>query len=364
MSRQAVSLRDIEQLMQRRQPKAPSPTNAAPRGISLRGLAQVIIGVGALALVIARSDLHSLLEAIRSTRVAYLPLAVLASFAVTWLMASRWRAILAVRGQRFKTYRLFAVYLIGIFFMNFIPGGGVSGDVARLIYVDREVRDKAFVLSTLVYERMVGGFIILLLGLVASVASHSYAQTNRVVLSEIVLAVAFAAAAMLMSERVSSRLARVCRALGGRFKLERFGQAAARTLEAISELRHHRRMVISTLALSVLVRAVWSLGCYIVALALGLPLSFATVFAFMSLVDLVRMLPVSIGGIGVREWLLVALFAGVGLSREQALAFALLAFAPIYCNAIAGGIIYISMARLKQPERPIAELDLKGSEAG
>ena len=52
------------------------------------------------------------------------------------------------------------------------------------------------------------------------------------------------------------------------------------------------------------------------------------------------------------------------LSREQALAFALLAFAPIYCNALAGGIIYISMARLKQPERPIAELDLKSSQVG
>ncbi|HJQ26226.1 MAG TPA: lysylphosphatidylglycerol synthase transmembrane domain-containing protein [Blastocatellia bacterium] len=349
--------------MQRRPQDQPT-TNAAPRGINLRGLAQLIVGVGALALVIARSDLHSLLEAIRSTRVGFLPLAVMASFAVTWLMALRWRAILAVRGHRFKTYRLFAVYLIGIFFMNFIPGGGVSGDVARLIYVDREVRDKAFVLSTLVYERLVGGCVILLLGLIASVASHSYAQTNRVVASEVFLAIAFAAAALLMSERVSSRLARGCRALGARFKLQRFGEAAGRTLEAISELRHHRRMVMSTLLLSVLVRVVWSFGCYVVALALSLPLSFATVFAFMSLVDLVRMLPISIGGIGVREWLLIALFAGVGLKPEQALAFALLAFAPIYCNAIAGGIIYISMARLKQPERPIAELGLKSSEAG
>jgi uncharacterized membrane protein YbhN (UPF0104 family) len=87
------------------------------------------------------------------------------------------------------------------------------------------------------------------------------------------------------------------------------------------------------------------------------------VFAFMSLVDLIRMLPISIGGLGVREWLLIALFAGVGLSREQALAFALLAFAPIYCNAIAGGIIYISMARLKQPEQPTAELDLQSSDS-
>src|SRR5919205_3802890 len=185
--------------MQRGEANNPAtPAAGARRGLNRRGLAQLVVGLGALALVIAKSDINSLLEAIRAARIAYLPLAVAASFTVTWLMASRWGAILAVRGHRFKTHRLFAVYLIGIFFMNFIPGGGVSVDVARLIYVDREVRDKAFVLSTLVYERLVGGIIILLLGLIASVASHSYTQTGRVVASEVVLAVAFAAAALLM----------------------------------------------------------------------------------------------------------------------------------------------------------------------
>ena len=340
-----------------------SPVPAGRSGLNLRGVLQLIVGVGALGLVILKSDIHSLFEAIRAARVAYLPLSVAASFAVTWLMAARWRSILTVRGHRFKTNRLFAVYLVGIFFMSFIPGGGLSGDVARLIYVDREVNDKAFVLSTLVYERLVGLFVILLSGLAASLASHTYAQTNRIVGSEIVLGAGFAATAMLMSEAVSSRLARMGRAIGRRFRIERFAEAGARTLEAISELRHHRAMMLRTLALSVLIRLVWGFGCYVVALALNLPLSFAVVFAFMSLVDLLRMLPVSVGGLGVREWLLIVLFAGMGLGREQALAFALLAFTPIYCNAIAGGLVYVSMARLR-PDRSIADLDLKSSEAG
>ena len=84
------------------------------------------------------------------------------------------------------------------------------------------------------------------------------------------------------------------------------------------------------------------------------------VLAFISLVDLIRMLPISVGGLGVREWLLIALFASVGIGREQALAFALLAFAPIYLNAIAGGIIYVSMARLRRSQERIS--DLQGSE--
>lgn len=332
-------------------------------GLNLRGLAQALIGVIALVLVVMKSDMRGLWEVIKSAHVAYLPLAVVASFTVTGLMAYRWGEILKVRGYSIKPHRLFGYYLIGIFFMNFVPGGGVSGDLARLIYVDREVRDKAFVLSTLVYERLAGGVIILLIGLISTVASRDYIQADRIIgASELMLGVVIVSAVMLMSDYVSSRLARLCRILGERVSARRAGEAAARTLEAISEFRSHHRMLAVTIVLSVLIRVVWGLGCYIVALALGLPLGLLIVFAFISLVDLVRMLPISVGGLGVREWVIVALFASAGIEREQALAFSLLAFAPIYLNAIAGGVVYVSMAKLRRSERRIADLDLKRSE--
>ena len=187
------------------------------RRLNLRGLVQVIIGLGALALVVMKSDAQGLMDALRNTRVAYLPLSVAASFAVTWLMSYRWRAILAVRHIHFKTRRLFVYYLIGIFFTSFVPGGGISGDVARLIYVDREVRDKALVLSTLVYERLIGVFTLLLLGLAATLMTRASRQTDSMIYtSEAILAVAFIAIATLMTEYVSSRLARLIRKIGGR----------------------------------------------------------------------------------------------------------------------------------------------------
>jgi uncharacterized protein (TIRG00374 family) len=341
-----------------------SSDQTARRGsLNLRGLAQAAIGVIALAFVVMKSDAHGLMEAIRSTRIAYLPLAIAASFLVTWLMAYRWSAILSVRGHRIKTRRLFAYYLVGIFFMNFVPGGGVSGDVARLIYVNRDVRDKAFVLSTLVYERLVGLFTLLMIGLAATIASRAYVQAERVIyVGEAVLGLAFIATATLMSEYVSSRLARAAKSIGARLKAERAGLAAARTIEAIRELRQHRGMLLRTIAVSIIIRLVWGVGCFIVALAMGLPLSLPIVFAFISLVDLIRMLPISIGGLGVREWAVIVLFASVGVSREQALTFSILAFAPIYLNAIAGGLIYISMAKVKRAENRVADLDLKRSE--
>lgn len=340
------------------------PTNGR-RGLRLRGVIQIAIGLGALALVIWKSDARALIEAIRVTRVSLLPLAALASLTVTWLMAYRWGVILRVRGQKIKTARLFKYYLIGIFFMNFVPGGGVSGDVARLIYVDREVRDKPFVLSTLVYERLVGLFTLLLIGLGSMLAARASRPEGRLIyLVEAILAAAFVATTMLMSEAVSSRLARLSKSVAVKLGIERFGVAAARTLEAISDLRRHKRMILTTIILSVLIRVVWGFGCFIVAVAMGLPLSLPLVCAFISIVDLVRMLPVSIGGgLGVREWVLVALFANVGLTQEQAVMFSFLAFAPILLNAVAGGLIYVSRAGLVRTDRGVRDVAAGSAEA-
>jgi len=322
-----------------------------PRRVNIRGLAQALIGIAAIALLVIRSDARALVTAIENTRVGYLPLAVAASFVVTWLMAYRWRAILEANRIVVPTRRLFVYYLIGIFFTSFVPGGGVSGDVARLIYVDREAHDKPRILSTLVYERLIGVFTLLLIGFAATVMTRAYGQTDpKIYASEAILAISFIAITTLMSERFSSRLASLLRSYGPRFKIIRIAEAAARTLESISGLRHNTSLLLRTSLISVLIRVVWSLGCYVVAWAMGLPIGILTLFAFISLVDLVRLMPISIGGIGVREWAVIALFATVGISREQALTFSILAFAPVYLNAVTGGLLYISSAKLKREE--------------
>lgn len=324
---------------------AEQPASGRRHGVNWRGVAQVAIGVGALTWLIVKSDTGGLLEAMSKTRVSLLPLAVLATVAVNWLMAVRWGVVLKTRAPAVRTHRLFLYYLIGIFFMNFVPGGGVSGDVARLVYADRDVGDKPFVLSSLIYERLVGMFTLLLLGFGATVASRGQLPEGRTFfIGEAVLALLLLASASLMSGYLSSRLARLAVWMGGRLGFERLGTGAARTLAAISELRKQNRMLIITVLLSMLIRLVWGLGCYLVAQAMQLPISFAVLFSFVSLVDMIRMLPTWGGGIGVREWALVALFASLGIGREQALMFSFLAFAPVMLNALIGGILYTSSA--------------------
>jgi len=204
---------------------------------------------------------------------------------------------------------------------------------------------------------MVGLFTLLLIGFCATVAARSHLPESRVFyIGEAVLATAFLASTMLMSDYLSSRLARLARSIGKRVRLERLGEAASKTLEAVSGLRQYRAMLWQTVILSVIIRVVWGLGWFVVAKAMGLPLSLPIVITFASLVDLIRMLPISIGGLGVREWAIIVLFADAGIGRDQALMFSFLVFAPILLNAIGGGLLYISPAGLLRTKSDAPEL--------
>ena len=132
---------------------------------------------------------------------------------------------------------------------------------------------------------MVGLFTLLLIGLGATFASRIYRPTDELFyLSEIVLAVAFIASAMLMSD-TSLRGSRGWRSGQARASaVPRVGEAASRTLETIVEMRRYKGMLARILLLSVMIRVIWSLGCFVVAQAMGLPLGLPVVFAFISLV--------------------------------------------------------------------------------
>jgi uncharacterized protein (TIRG00374 family) len=299
--------------------------------------------MGVLALAFAKADSAKLAEALKSTRISYMPIAALAAVAVTWLMAYRWGVILSASGRKIPVRRLFVYYLIGTFFNNFVPGGGLGGDLARFIYASWDIQDRALLLSSLIYERLVGLLVLLVMGFGATLASVPH-EAGLIYVVEAGLAAIFLVAVSLMSDWSRLRLGRLIQGLSVRFGLERAGRAALRTIESLSDLGGSPRLMAVTIAISVWIRVVWGLGCLAVARAMELPLAPLAVFAFVSVVDLVRMLPLSINGLGLREWAFIALFAGAGIGAERALMFSVLVFAPALGNAIAGGIIYILLA--------------------
>jgi hypothetical protein len=98
-------------------------------------------------------------------------------------------------------------------------------------------------------------------------------------------------------------------------------------------------------ALTVLAYVIFFGECYLLALALRLPIDFPTTAFAIALGSLVTLVPISISGLGTREAAVVGYLSSLGVNAEAALSFSLLVFVAFY---VAGGVIG-SIAWLMKP---------------
>ncbi len=76
--------------------------------------------------------------------------------------------------------------------------------------------------------------------------------------------------------------------------------------------------------------------CYLIVMAMGLPINFITITLFMAISNLISFIPFSISGLGIREAILIFLFSLIGLEPELAVSYAFLIFITFF---VAGGLI-------------------------
>jgi len=105
-------------------------------------------------------------------------------------------------------------------------------------------------------------------------------------------------------------------------------------------LRSQKIKMLQVLVFSFVFQIFSVLLSYLSALAFGIHLSFIPFLVFVPLVWIVLMLPLSIGGIGIREAAFVYFFAQVGLSSENAFIISVGTYLAFWLNAIFGAMIF------------------------
>lgn len=92
---------------------------------------------------------------------------------------------------------------------------------------------------------------------------------------------------------------------------------------------------------SMLVQMGGAVSVALIARGLGVTLPLSVWFAVVPLVALAMVLPISIGGVGVREGGLALLLAPSGVAREQAVAIGLLWFLSTIAGGLIGGVLFL-----------------------
>lgn len=299
------------------------------------------------------------LELLRSSwvRPAALPCALAAAcFGASYAIgALRFHWLLRSAGLASRYAALLRAYLIASFF-NLVLPGLILGDVYRLADARRDAGSGAAVAGLVALERLLGMSALGAMALAAALLLPQGLASPELRAAIAALAIAIALAPLaIASPRLTSLLERAIARVASPWP--RAADALARATSAASRAAQSRGALARAFALSLA-----NQGLPVLAVAaLALPLDHDVALGWFGVVvpftTLASLLPVSIGGTGVRELLFVAMFGALGMRAEVALALSLATLA----TALAWGLVGLALFAIgrrdgaRAPHAPGAE---------
>jgi uncharacterized protein (TIRG00374 family) len=253
------------------------------------------------------------------------------------LMAYRWVVLLrtidpAVRPPLAAVMRIF---FVSTFVGTFLPAS-VGGDAVRAYSLSRlNVRGGDAVASVFM-DRMLGVASILVTAVVGLTIARDLAANVTIVASLGVAASICAVTLLMIFNRPTAALAsRLITRLPARVQAP-----GHRVLEAIRRYATHRGSLVIVLAGSVAVQMLRILQAYYLGRGLGIALPLTAYVAFIPLILLVMLLPVTFNGIGTSQAAFVWFFERAGVPAASAFALSVLFVALGIVGNLPGGILY------------------------
>lgn len=233
----------------------------------------------------------------------------------SYISTLRWKIFLPE--QNLKVSRLLSLYLIGSFFNNVLPGI-IGGDVIKIFMIKEKVGLKK-ALASVFMERYTGLFALLLIGFVFFCLFYTNLPQHRLIWSVPLSFLLFILASLFIL-------------LLGKIKLfKEFHDYV---------FSFNRKQILQAIFYSFLVQFTVIVSVYVIFLGLDISVSFFEVCIFLPIIILISMLPVSVSGIGVREWCFI-LFFGKSFGDAHVVAVSFLWFLSQFFASLVGGIEYL-----------------------
>jgi len=253
------------------------------------------------------------------------------------LMALRWLELLVALapGSRPPLSTILRIFFVSSFVSNFIPS--VASDMYRAYALSRHDVHLAESTASVLMDRALGVLSVLIVGAAALPFVPHFAARGAVAAALFAMfALCAVATAVVFSERAADRV----RAAAALIPLPLVHRVTAALTDAVRRYAVHHGPLLRVLALSVLVQVFRVLQAWCLGRALGIDASMMTYFAFVPLILLVMLLPVSINGIGTSQAAFVWFFGRAGVPSADAFALSVLFLALGVIGNLPGGLLY------------------------
>lgn len=286
----------------------------------------------------SRIDFRETTRVIARADVATLLLAAVVFLASNVLGAIQWRTLLRAAGLVVSFPRVLAYYFQGLFFGLFLPAS-VGADVSRVYDTTRHTGELGGSVAATVMDRLVGFYSMGMMAVLALLLSPGQLPPPVI----LVPIVGFTGVNLLVALALFSRRAsRILGRLAGRLPEGRAREVGTGLVRALHGLGRRPALLAWVMGISILVQVLRILMHYQVAQALSIELPLREFFVIIPVLAVLVALPISFGGIGVRESAAVELFQHVNVSAPEAVGMQVTAFLISIAVNLPGWFIFLS----------------------
>ncbi len=275
---------------------------------------------------------------LRSASYPFLVISILILAIAVILTAIRWKKLLEVQDIEIKFGPICKLTFISFFFANFMPGV-VGGDAVKLYYTVKNTRRTADSFVSIFLDRLLGMSALLVIAVFSAVFLINIPEIRTISLFIFSLFILFLIAAFLF---FNLKILLILRRL---YKIKPFdlGNKIKKFKNAIIVYRKRKGILVYTFSLSIVVQLLIVVVSYFVAPFLNLHIPIRYFFLFVPLIQLIMSIPITVAGIGTREWAFIFFFTTISglITKMDAFALSIGYYLTTLIASIPGGIAYL-----------------------
>jgi glycosyltransferase 2 family protein len=286
------------------------------------------------------ADWQRVREILSNTTPLFLIGCVVIYFAGVALSCYKWQILLYAQQYRVPFWMLFRWYLLGALASNLLPSS-IGGDLGRGVVAGRGLNAPVVAWTSILAERLTG--LLTLVGLALLVLLIAPERFGWALLPALLWIPAAAAGVALVSVGVWILIQRNQLPLPLPQWLTRH---STRLAKVVACYRQQPQVILQSLGLSLLFHCMNCLSLWLTARAVMPMAPFAVGLAY-PIIDLAGLIPLTPGGLGIREGATTLLLERVGVTRDAALAAAIVSRTLLWLVSLSG--LPVLLAELRTP---------------
>lgn len=296
-------------------------------------LLRFIVSASLIIFVFSKIDIKNFLNSLKEANILLLLFSLSLHFVGALLGSSRWNVLLKSYGIEVPQRELYRLYMIGSFFNTFLPTS-VGGDAVRMLKVSSLTEKRAQAVTSVFIERFIGMFVLYIISFFSYAFYFKFKEEKELLLAILLLLFVSIAFVLFILSPISEKIIKM---IPSSFLKEKFDKIHYSLRYPVKEPLSLTKVILYTAFLQINVVIYF----FIISMAIKIKLSIVYFFILIPIILTVTMLPITLGGIGLREGGFVFLFSKFGVSPEKALSLSILGYFISIIFAIFGGLIYI-----------------------